>query len=96
MNAIIFASEAPNSFLLPGDINEVIWGTISFLCIVALFFWKGLAPAKAMWFGRIERIENELEQRRGRPHGRRGQARRRRVRHRQRRGRAPAHPRRGP
>ena len=65
MNAIILAAEEgahhANSFLLPGDINEVIWGSISFLCIVALFFWKGLAPAKAMWFGRIERIANELD-----------------------------------
>jgi F-type H+-transporting ATPase subunit b len=63
MNLIILAAEGAhheNSFLLPGDINEVIWGSISFLCIVALFFWKGLAPVKAMWFGRIERIENEL------------------------------------
>lgn len=61
MNAIILASEKANSFLLPGDINEVIWGSISFLCVVALFFWKGLAPAKGMWNGRIERIANELD-----------------------------------
>jgi F-type H+-transporting ATPase subunit b len=65
MNAIILAAEEgahhANSFILPGDINEVIWGSISFLCIVALFFWKGLAPTKAMWNGRIERIAAELE-----------------------------------
>jgi F-type H+-transporting ATPase subunit b len=64
MNVIILAAEGAhheNSFLLPGDINEVIWGSISFLCIVALFFWKGLGPVKGMWYGRIERIANELE-----------------------------------
>ena len=64
MNVIILAAEGvhhENSFLLPGDINEVIWGSISFLCIVALFFWKGLGPLKGMWYGRIERIANELE-----------------------------------
>jgi F-type H+-transporting ATPase subunit b len=61
MNLTILASEAPNSFLLPGDINEVIWGSISFLCVVGLFFWKGLAPVKAMWNARIERIANELD-----------------------------------
>lgn len=61
MNASILASEAPNTFLLPGDINEVIWGSIAFLCVVALFLWKGLGPVKGMWYGRIERIANELE-----------------------------------
>jgi len=65
MNAIILAAEEgahhANSFILPGDINEVIWGSISFLCIVGLFLWKGLGPVKGMWYGRIERIANELQ-----------------------------------
>jgi F-type H+-transporting ATPase subunit b len=63
MNALILAAEehGANSFLLPHDINEVIWGSIAFLCIVALFLWKGLGPVKGMWYGRIERIANELE-----------------------------------
>ncbi len=65
MNAIILAAEEgahhANSFLLPGDINEVIWGSIAFLLLVAAFFWKGLKPVKGMWYGRIERIANELE-----------------------------------
>ena len=50
-----------NSFLLPGDINEVIWGSISFLLIVALVFWKGRPAIKGMWNGRIDRISGELD-----------------------------------
>lgn len=67
MNFFVLASEAAgegthhaNSFIIPGDTNEVIWGTISFLIIVGLFFWKGLGPVKAMWNGRIDRIRNEV------------------------------------
>jgi F-type H+-transporting ATPase subunit b len=49
-----------NGFILPGDINEVIWGSISFLLIMALIFWKGRPAIKGMWNGRIERIAGEL------------------------------------
>jgi F-type H+-transporting ATPase subunit b len=51
---------AENGFIIPGDTNEVIWGTISFTLIVVLFLWKGLGPVKVMWNGRIDRIRNEV------------------------------------
>ena len=54
------AEHAENGFIIPGDTNEVIWGTISFLIIVLLFLWKGLGPVKVMWNGRIDRIRNEV------------------------------------
>jgi F-type H+-transporting ATPase subunit b len=67
MNFLILASEAgaegahhSNGFIIPGDINEVIWGTISFLLIVVLISWKGGPAIKAMWNGRIDRIAGEL------------------------------------
>ena len=68
MNFLILASEAgaegvhhSNGFIIPGDINEVIWGTISFLLIVVLISWKGGPAIKAMWNGRIDRIAAELD-----------------------------------
>lgn len=63
MNALILAAEehAANSFLLPHDINEVIWGSIAFLIVAGLLYWKGGPAIKGMWNGRIERIANELE-----------------------------------
>ena len=64
MNALLlFASEAhkPNGSVLPSDINEVIWGSIGFLIVFGLIFWKGGPAIKGMWNGRIERIRAELE-----------------------------------
>lgn len=69
MNFLLLSTEAgaagesvhhSNGFIVPGDINEVIWGSIAFLVIVGLFLWKGRAPVAAMWNGRIERIRNEV------------------------------------
>lgn len=64
MNIFLLASEAgghaENGFIIPGDTNEVIWGTISFLLIVGLLYWKGRGPIIAMWNGRIDRIRNEV------------------------------------
>ncbi len=50
-----------NGWILPGDINEVIWGTIGFLIVFSLIVWKGGPAIKAMWNGRIDRIRTELE-----------------------------------
>jgi len=64
MNILILASEAEhhaNGWVLPGDINEVIWGTIGFLVVATLIVWKGGPAIKAMWNGRIDRIRTELE-----------------------------------
>lgn len=61
MNFLLASAEhAENGFIVPGDTNEVIWGTISFTIIVLLFLWKGLPAVKVMWNGRIERIRNEI------------------------------------
>jgi len=63
MNIFLLASEghAENGFIIPGDTNEVIWGTISFLLIVLLIVWKGRPAIAAMWNGRIDRIRNEVQ-----------------------------------
>lgn len=61
MNLLFASAEhAENGFILPGDINEAIWGSISFTLIVLLFLWKGLPAVKVMWNGRIDRIRNEV------------------------------------
>jgi len=61
MNFLLASAEhAENGFIVPGDTNEVIWGTISFTIIVLMFLWKGLPAVKVMWNGRIERIRNEV------------------------------------
>lgn len=56
----LFAAGAENGVVIPGDTNEVIWGTISFTIVVVLFLWKGLGPVKVMWHARIDRIRNEV------------------------------------
>jgi F-type H+-transporting ATPase subunit b len=56
----LFAAGAENGVIIPGDTNEVIWGTISFTIVVLLFLWKGLGPVKVMWHTRIDRIRNEV------------------------------------
>lgn len=62
MNAsLLFASEAKNQIILPGDLNEVIWGSIGFLVVFTLIVWKGGPAIKAMWNGRIQKIADELD-----------------------------------
>jgi F-type H+-transporting ATPase subunit b len=59
---VIAAAEgAENGFILPHDINEVIWSSSAFLLVAALIIWKGGPAIKGMWNGRIDRIRNELE-----------------------------------
>ena len=64
MNFLILASAEgghhANSFILPGDINEVIWGSLAFLIVVGLLAWKGGPAIKGMWNGRIDRLRNEV------------------------------------
>jgi len=62
MNLLLASAteHAENGFIIPGDTNEVIWGTISFTIVVLLFLWKGLGPVKVMWHARIDRIRNEV------------------------------------
>lgn len=57
----LLASEKPNGFLLPSDINEVVWGTIAFLIILSLLIWKAGPPIKTALSGRTERLARELD-----------------------------------
>lgn len=61
MNVLtLLASEAPNSWWLPGDINEVIWGSLAFL-IVAVLLWKfAKKPVVEGLKSRSDRIAGEL------------------------------------
>ena len=63
MNAILTTVLAEgNGFWLPHDINEVIWGSLSF-AIVAFLLWKfARKPAAQMLSNRISNIESELDQ----------------------------------
>ncbi|HEY6532158.1 MAG TPA: hypothetical protein VIY72_07630 [Acidimicrobiales bacterium] len=49
-----------NDAILPHEIDEVIWGTIAFLIVVGLLWWKALPAAKNMAAARTQRIEAEL------------------------------------
>lgn len=56
----VLGAEAPNGVHLPGDINEVYWGSIAFFVLVGLVVWKaGPLIVKSMR-DRTERIEAEL------------------------------------
>jgi len=56
----LIASEAPNGKWLPGDFNEVIWGTLAFL-IIAFLLWKfGRKPVVNGLAARQERIATTL------------------------------------
>ena len=50
-----------NGYWLPGDINEVIWGSIAFVIIVALLVWKAGPAIKKAMSGRTERIQGEMD-----------------------------------
>lgn len=62
VNALVIASEsAGNGKWLAHDINEVYWGSLAFVCVVGLLWWKaGPAITKAMK-GRTARIQEELD-----------------------------------
>jgi F-type H+-transporting ATPase subunit b len=63
-NQLVLAAaegHAENSFLLPHDINEVIWGSIAFLIVAFLIIWKGGPAIKAMWNGRIDGIRTQVD-----------------------------------
>jgi F-type H+-transporting ATPase subunit b len=65
LSTILLAAEegahAANNAILPHEIDEVIWGTIAFLLVAALLWWKGLPAAKNMAAARTERIAKELD-----------------------------------
>ncbi|MCP3857409.1 MAG: F0F1 ATP synthase subunit B [Actinomycetia bacterium] len=60
MLASILATDEPNGKHFPADPNEVIWGTLAFIVLMALlykFAWPVISKAMA---GRGDRIEAEL------------------------------------
>lgn len=60
MTFLVFASEEPNGYFLPGSINEFWWGTIAFGLLVAVFVWKGLPPLRRLMRARTDRIVGEI------------------------------------
>ncbi|MEL7155110.1 MAG: F0F1 ATP synthase subunit B [Actinomycetota bacterium] len=56
----LLAAEAPNGVHIPGDVNEVYWGTAAFLVLVVLFIRYGIGPVRTAMRRRTERIEAEL------------------------------------
>ncbi len=60
INVLAAEEHHPNKWLLPGDINEVIWGTLAFLVVFALFVWKGLPALKKAMQARSSRIGAEI------------------------------------
>ncbi len=56
----LIAADAPNGRHLPGDINEVYWGSLAFFVVIGLMIWlAGPAISRALK-SRTERIEKEL------------------------------------
>jgi F-type H+-transporting ATPase subunit b len=56
----VLASEAPNGVMLPGDVNEVYWGSLAFLVVAALLYKLAIPPIAKALRGRSTRIESEL------------------------------------
>jgi F-type H+-transporting ATPase subunit b len=57
----LLAAEGPNQFWLPGDINEVYWGSLAFF-VVAFLLWKfARKPAAEFFSSRITTISGELD-----------------------------------
>lgn len=61
LDLALFAAEEPNSVHLPGDLNEVYWGSIAFLIIAAVLVkLAGPAVRKAL-HKRTDDIRAEIE-----------------------------------
>jgi len=58
---VVTATEKANSFLLSGDLNEVIWGSIAFFIIAGLLIWKAGPAVKSAMSGRTDRLAKELD-----------------------------------
>ena len=56
----VFAAEEPNDFLIPGDINELYWGTAAFLIVLALIIWKLVPLIGRGLRQRADAVEEEL------------------------------------
>lgn len=63
--AVLMAEESnatKNGFWLPHDINEVIWGSLSFFIVAFLLYKFGKAPVAKYFSGRTASIEAKLAQ----------------------------------
>ena len=58
---VVTAAEKSNGFLLSGDLNEVIWGSIAFFIILGLLIWKAGPAIKTALSSRTDRIAAELD-----------------------------------
>lgn len=56
----LLASEAPNDWWLPGDKNEVIWGTLAFLIVAFLLVKFGREPVRRYYANRTAAVEEQL------------------------------------
>jgi F-type H+-transporting ATPase subunit b len=57
---LLAAEEHHENNFFYSDINEVIWGSLAFAIIFALFLWKGVPAIKKAMAKRSERITNEI------------------------------------
>ena len=60
-NLVILASEEPNNPILPAT-NEIIWGTLAFLVLVVLMFWKAYPAVKGAMDDRTEHIRSSIDE----------------------------------
>ncbi|MPY93245.1 MAG: F0F1 ATP synthase subunit B [Acidimicrobiia bacterium] len=58
--APVLAAEHPNSFMFPGDVNEMWWNIAAFVIVVALLYKFGWAAIVKGFRSRTEKIELEL------------------------------------
>lgn len=56
----IFAAEGPNGNWIPGDINELYWGSAAFAIIFVVFLMKGVPAIKAAMQSQTAKVEAEL------------------------------------
>ena len=56
----IFAAEGPNGNWIPGDPNELYWGSAAFLIIAVVFVMKGVPAIKAAMKATSAKVEGEL------------------------------------
>ncbi len=57
----LLAAEAPNEWWLPGDKNEVIWGTLAFLIVAILLVKFAKAPVLKYYANRTAAVETQLQ-----------------------------------
>jgi F-type H+-transporting ATPase subunit b len=56
----LIAADKPNGRHIPGDPNEVYWGSVAFFIVVGLVIWKVLPSIREQMAERTAKIEAEL------------------------------------